>query len=533
MTVTHTDNFFIQALARAASCQEHRRHKSTLREATTLTAKHHRTQKTSVLCSERKEYKSTTAGGPLKRIKQFAERELKALVDYYGINLETGPEPEPLDDSPLIWNVGDDHQPWPVKEDIHTTYIEKLEELLKDQETPHHQVYDAYRLLPSPGVVYLRKKTIHDLLNHLSIVERADQASMQRFLSILDDMKKAHIHIKHSEWTSAIYFAGRSLGKVTTDEVQSALYIWRDMEKRAGVKAGAVTLNVLFDIAVKAGKYTLAETFLKEMQARKLKVHRHFRVSLLYYYGVLQNGNGVRRTYQEIVSSGDIVDTVVMNAVIAALIRAGEPSAAEHVFERMKRLHATRTQSKPIPRGWRERRLLGLDMTYKSRRLAEIGDLEKQKELQDQASIAPDSRTYALLIRYYASTAGNIDRVQELLREMQYNQVPIEGAVYIVTLYGFNSFGGVRYSSWTRDKLEKIWAEYLKSVQCGVQRTWLSSMSVIVALRAFNKCTDPERTLQAWEEARRIWEPTPEELEKVLGVLRRLVPEHPFFHGNL
>ena len=333
---------------------------------------------------------------------------------------------------------------------------------------------------------------------------------MQRFLSILDDMKNAHIHIIRSEWTSAMYFAGRCMGRVSADEVQSALYIWRDMEKRAGVKGSTVTLNVLFDVAVKAGKYTLAETFLKELQARKLKLHRHFRVSLLYYYGVLQDGNAVRKAYQDLVSSGDVVDTVVMNSVIAALIRAGEPSAAEHVFERMKRLHATRTHPRQNPWNWRERRQAGLHLTYEGRKLHELGDLKRQKHFQDQALIAPDSRTYGLIIRHHASTAGNIDRVQDLLRDMQYNQIPIDGTIFIVVLYGFSSFGGVRYSSWTRDKLENLWSQYLQSVEVGVQRTWFSSMSVIVALKAFRKCTDAERTLQAWQEVQQIWHPSPE-----------------------
>jgi pentatricopeptide repeat protein len=304
------------------------------------------------------------------------------------------------------------------------------------------------------------------------------------------------------------------------------------MEKRAGVKGGVVTMHVLFDMAVRSGHYDLAETFLKEMGARKLKFHRHFRVSIIYYYGVMRDGDAVRRAYHDLVSAGDIVDTVVMNAVIAALFRAGEPAAAEHVFERMKRLNATKSNPRHIPRNWRERRLLGLQLTHDVKNLP-IEDTDKRKMLQEQAPIAPDSRTYGLLIRHHSATAGNVDRVLELLREMELNQVPIEGTIFIVILYGFNSYGGVRYSSWTGDKLEDVWLQYIKSVQESIPRTWFSSMSVIVALKAFSKCTGAERTLQAWEEVRRVWEPEPEELQQVLKVLRRLVPEHSFFNANV
>ncbi|KAF2662144.1 hypothetical protein K491DRAFT_773282 [Lophiostoma macrostomum CBS 122681] len=528
------DSFFIQALVRAGSCQEHRRNMSASRRILPFPTKHHKTRRRHSVTLERKELKSTKSeGGPFKRVRQFAKGELQALVDYYGIKIDSEPEPEPelLDDGPLIWNVGDDHQPWPVKEPIQTVIIEKLEELIRDESSSHAEIYTCYRLLPTPRIVYLRSKTIRAMLHHLSIVERPNQRSMHRFLSILDDLKTAHIHVTRSEWTTAIYFAARSLGKVSADELQSALYVWRDMEKRADIQGGFVTLNVLFDAAVKAGKYTLAETFIKEMHARKLKFHRHFRISLLYYYGVMGSGDAIRRTYQELVEAGDVVDTVVMNAVIASLIRAGEPTAGEHVFERMKRLHAAKSNPSPMPHDWRERRLLGLKLTHESGKLDK--DTEQYEDLQDSAPMAPDSRTYGLLIRHQAATAGNIDRVTELLEEMARDSVPIDGTIFIVILYGFNSFGGVRYSSWTRDKLERVWSEYLASVQDGLERTYFSPMSVIVGLKAFRRCTNPERTLRAWEEVQQIWKPKPDESEKVLTALRRLVPKHPFFNGNM
>ncbi|KAF2872327.1 hypothetical protein BDV95DRAFT_569482 [Massariosphaeria phaeospora] len=539
-SVEHMESFFIQALVRAGSCPAHAKHISTLRDTIPFSTRHHKTRRRGSAQGVRRDFKSpkTTRAGPLARVGQFARKELEALVDYYGIDFERGVEKDDIqDEGSLIWNIGDDHEPWPVRNPDDALLIDKLEKLLEDEESPHEEVYDTYRLLPRPGVVYLCTKTIRRLLHHLSVVERPSQIHMQRFLSVLDDMKSAHIHISRAEWTSAIYFAGRFMGKVSAHQVQSALYIWRDMEKRAGVKGGPVTFNVLFDVAVKAGKYTLAETFLKEMQARKLKLHRHFRVSLLYYYGVQQNGDRVRRTYKELVEAGDIVDTVVMNAVIAALFRAGEPTAAEHVFERMKRLKATRT-STSFPHTfykqgtWRERRLLGLHLTHEGRHLTESAELEKWEDLQNTAPIAPNARTYGLLIRYHAATAGNIDRVQELLEEMRYHKIPIQGTIFIVIIYGFSSFGGVRYSSWTRDKLESLWKAYIQSEQDKVDRTWFSSMSVIAALKAFKKCTTAERTMQAWEEVRKVWEPGSEELEAVLQALRRLVPQRGFFDEN-
>ena len=482
-----------------------------------------------------------TAKVYFSRIKRFAQRELKALVDYYGIEIDTEKKEEKHQDyGKLIWNVGDMHEPWPLRHEDDAAHVHQLEMLLKDDEASHDDVFDTYRKLNQPGVVYLRIETIRLLLHHLSIVERPSLLAMQRFLSVLDDMKTAHIHIIRSEWTSAIHLAGRAMGNVSDENVQSALHLWRDMENRAGVKGGFVTLNVLFNVAVKAGKFSMAEALLNELQVRKLDLHRHFRVSLLYYYGVLRNGNAVRRTYQQLVSAGDIVDTAVLNAVIAALIRAGEPVAAEHVFERMKHLHA---HKKSFPHGpfyfnrtWRQRRLLGLHFTHEAQRLARTGETAQLKELQDTAPVAPNSRTYALLIRHQSSTVGNIDRVDELLKEMRYNSVPLEGTIFIVIFRGFNSFGGVRYTSWTANKLEKIWAQYLKALRQDLERTFVSSIAVIAALKAFRTCTNPRRTLQAWEEIRQFWQPNEAEHEDVMKTLRNLVPrsaqEQGFFDEN-
>ncbi|OAL47162.1 hypothetical protein IQ07DRAFT_590029 [Pyrenochaeta sp. DS3sAY3a] len=536
-----TEDVFIKALALAGSCPKHARHISTHQNSKQNSARHPKTQQRGKWrFYDRREFgTSPECRGPFNKVRKFAEHELKALVDYYGIKLDTRPEEPVPDGGSLVWNVGDAHQPWPLRDEADTVHVKRLEKLLEDDEAPHDQVFETYRKLPTPGVVYLTIETIRTLLRHLSIVERPTPLAMQRFLSVLDDMKAAHIHIIESEWTSAIHLAGHATGYFSTDGLQSALYIWRDMEQRAGLKATFVTLNVLFTVAVKAGKYTLAETFMKELQARNLPFYRHFRISLLYYYGVLQNGDLVRKTYQELVSAGDVVDTVVLNAVIAALIRAGEPSAAEHVFERMKRLNAERLRPAPghvfFRRNWRDRRQLSLMLTHEARQYKAVGDDEQLKQLQDYAPVAPDSRTYALLIRHHAGTIGDYDRVNELLQEMRYNSVDIEGTIFIVIFHGFNTFGGARYTSWTHDRLEKLWKQYLKALKNDPDRTWLSSMAVIAALKAFSKCADEDRTLRAWEEIRPLWHPNERDLESVMTVLRKLVPnrDHGFFDENI
>ncbi|PVH95513.1 hypothetical protein DM02DRAFT_600717 [Periconia macrospinosa] len=530
-----SDNFFIHALARAASCPQHRiqiPHKTS--GPGLPRAKRQGGRKRKGRTADEPEERRFR---PFRRVRQFAQRELKALVDYYGPGFEDYKEEIFEDDSPLVWNVGDDHQPWPFKNPQDEDSVKRLEELLKNEEASHTDVFDTYKQLPAPGVAYLTANTIRRMLHHLSVLERPTPTAMQRFLSILDDMKYAHIHVTRSEWTTAIYLAGRFMGTVTSEHVNHALQLWRDMEKRAGIRGGVVTMNVLFDIAVRAGKYQLAETFLREMEYRRIRYHRHFRVSLIYFHGVQQNSDAVRKTYHDLVTTGEIVDVVVLNAVIAALLRCGEPSAAEHVFERMKRLAAIKDTNFFAPdaplrfnmRIWRGRRTAGLHITKRSRELMRKNAPEdaaaELKDLQDAAPVAPNSRTYSLLIRHAAHTTGDLDRIMSLLREMGYNAVPVEGTTFIVILHGFCSFGGVRYSGWTLTRLEQTWQEYLGAVEQKLERTWVSRLAIVAALRAFHKCgAGEERLMRVWEEAKGLWvDAQPDEIEGCLRILRMLV----------
>ena len=155
---------------------------------------------------------------------------------------------------------------------------------------------------------------------------------MLRYLSLIDDMQMAKLPITKSEWSSAIYLAGRSFGRVTQSDMAHAFRLWRQMEQEAGVKASYVTFNILFDIAVRAGKYALADSILREMHSRGLRLNRLGRVGLIYYHGIRGDGDAVRKTYRDFVDSGEIVDTLVLNCVIAALMNAGEPTAPSRLM---------------------------------------------------------------------------------------------------------------------------------------------------------------------------------------------------------
>ncbi|KAL8935273.1 MAG: hypothetical protein Q9216_005507 [Gyalolechia sp. 2 TL-2023] len=381
--------------------------------------------------------------------------------------------------------------------------IEDLQTLLDDKTSSHEQIYGVYCRLPSPGVQFLSAHYRILLFHRLSVIEVKNRKAMLRYLNLVDDMKEASLPMNRMEWNSAISYAGRCFWHVEASGVQDALLMWKEMEQEAGVRSGNVTFNVLFDIATKAGKFVLAEMILKEMQARGLEYNRFSYVGFIFYYGMKGDGGGVRRAYREFVEAGQIVDTVVMNCVIASLIRAGELPAAEQVYERMKRLLYEKT-AQPVPDSdWTYSRDLGrvLDKAARDAR----GDEQRLHRLQAEQYLAPNLRTFCIFIDHHVHTTGELRRVTALLEEMQSLQIPIHGRVFLKIFQGFWRHGGVKYTSWTRQRLETVWESLLVALDKELEDVHMMKWMVVWVIRAFAKCCGRERTLQIWEQVRDRW----------------------------
>lgn len=172
----------------------------------------------------------------------------------------------------------------------------------------------------------------------------------------------------------------------------------------------SVSLSILFDLSAKAGKFALAELILKEMRSRQLPLDRHARVGIIFYEGLRGNGQGVRRAYHDFVNSGEIVDTVVLNCVIASLLRAGEPAAAQQVYERMKRMHAQKTGSEEVPfLDWQATR--DITAVLRTAAIEFKYQPEKLKTLQAEQSLAPNLRTFNIFLDYHIQETGSLTAV--------------------------------------------------------------------------------------------------------------------------
>ncbi|KAA8574327.1 hypothetical protein EYC84_005814 [Monilinia fructicola] len=354
--------WFISSLARAGHCHKHS--PKPLHPVTFFTS--HRPNvstnglRSTKLIPRRRNYTDNTQSEAeekktINEANQTRE-ELMELVDqYHGYSYT---HQLPIVESPNLYQpsngphlrVSDEeedewpppHQAWP-SDDETKKKLKELESALKHfYSTDAETVYQIYRELPEPRVPYLEANLRHMLLRHLSIVERKDEQSMLRYFSVVDDMKSTAIPLSVSEWTSAISFASKYVAKATEVEVESALKMWREMEHIAGVKGNNATFNVLYDVACKA--------------ARGFEYNRFHYVSMIFTCGLKGDGDGARAAYAALVDAGEIVDTVVLNAMISALIKSHEPSAALNIYERMKVMHAERAGTQEWHRHFKNRR---------------------------------------------------------------------------------------------------------------------------------------------------------------------------------
>ncbi|CZT06274.1 hypothetical protein WAI453_006288 [Rhynchosporium graminicola] len=409
---------------------------------------------------------------------------------------------------------------WPPDAETKNWLDELAIHLRTHPEADPQEIYEIYRALPEPRAPYLPPDLRGQLLHHLSVVERKNELSMLRYLSVIDDMKRNNIPLSVSEWTSAISFVASYVHRITETEVEAALQMWREMEKVSGVKANENTFNVLFDAACKAGKFVLAEMVYKEMEARGLPANRYHHVSLIFYYGLKKNANAVRAAYIRLVEAGEIVDTVVINAVISAFILASEPVAAEDVYEKMKRMHLGKEHANLHSRDWRKRRTVNISLKH----LGRTNKNGRKSKYQSESIVAPDLQTFRILISYTAVQAGDLQSTARLLNEMKLFGLGLHHSMFHEVFRGFAVHGGVRYSEWDEARLESVWLSLLKALDDGAEGLELTKWLIYWVLWAFGKCAGKKRALAAWDEIREKWTHRSEEdLDYVLGCLRAVL----------
>ncbi|KAL2434392.1 hypothetical protein ABEF95_001935 [Exophiala dermatitidis] len=358
-------------------------------------------------------------------------------------------------------------------------------DLLLDDRSSNAALFQAYKRLPQPGVAFLPRGVVRVFLQRMATPWQKSEKSMIRYLSLIDDMQKAGLPITKAEWASAIYLAGRSFTRVTEADMVNSFRIWKQMEQEAGVKAHHVTFNILFDIAVRANKYTVAQMVLKEMHDRGLRLNRLGRVSVIYYHGLRGDGDAVRKAYRDFVDAGEIVDTLVLNCVIASLFNAQEPAAAEQIYERMKSLQLELRRGKrgdgssvlyrkypgPGPE------VIEHEMAANSlgRTLLSASRLKQtlpghHEQLQNVMPLTPDHTTFRTMISYHVNVSGNLNRITVLMDEMStLFKLPFQSITFQLLFKGFALHGATSDpdATWSVKRLDMVWDACRRAIKEG------------------------------------------------------------------
>ena len=396
--------------------------------------------------------------------------------------------------------------------------------VLENADCDHEDAYQAYLLLPAPGISHLSEEQIRLFLRRLSTSQKKSPQEALHYLSVVDEMASRNIPMTQGEWNSAIAFCGQCFAWIGSREVEEALLTWKKMEYEAKIHSSNVTFNILFDMAAKAGKFVLADMILKEMRVRGLEYNRFFRVGNIYFNGLRGDGDGVRRAYGELVEAGEVVDTVVMNCVIAALISAGELASAENVYDRMKRLISNYAgKLLPSPRKWQEERGLGrlFDRIARNSRQEACSkkDEARLSLLNERISIVPNMHTFNILIEHHVSHTGDLHRISAILSDMQSYGVAINGRVFLKIFKGFSKHGQQPLTAWTLHRLESVWSSLLVALDEGKEDVWVGKWMTIWIVRAFNQCAGRSWALHVWEKLQARQRPEHEDLENAYAIL--------------
>lgn len=265
-------------------------------------------------------------------------------------------------------------------------------------------------------------------------------------------------------------------------------------------------------MASKSDTPVLAKWILKEMDNRGIAPDRFTHTTLITYHGLRGDAESARGAYRALVDAGEIVDTVVLNAVMTALYRCREPQSAEYIYGNMKRAHLEPLGVEAAPTDWRGKR----EWAGRLKRAASRREYMKEFKV----SMAPDVYTFNMLVLHHARM-GNYGMAVEFFAEMPGCGVAPDETVFVALLKGFYWYGGQRNSPWTEERLDAV-VRMVFDEGRGIE---MERSLAVWMLRAVAKVYNSKaKVLRAWEIVVRRWERQGGEVDvAVVEVLRELV----------
>lgn len=391
-----------------------------------------------------------------------------------------------------------------------------------EDEASSAAVYAEYTRLGEPRLALQIHGLRHDLLRSLSQGVKRNAKNMLRYLSVVGAVKNCGYALSRGQWNAAMSFASRYVGSSTETEVEAALGIWREMEHIANIKANGVTFNILFDVSTKAGNFTLAEMLYREMENRRIPFNRYHNVSLIYFFGMMLNADGVRAAYREMVEAGEVIDKVVLNCVIAGLLRCGDEAGAERVYEKMRTWRSNKRW--PQPQAYSTHKAVTKALIMFARVARQHPEL--RGGFQVAAPMMPDLQTYRVLVRHYGVRVGRINDVARYLDDMKYFRIPLHGSIFLALFKAFALHGSASVADWGPERLFGVWEALLGALDSQSEGLYVDTWLVHWVLRAFAKLGQRRMILDVYAELAARWNLDEEKREFMMQFLHRLLRKH-------
>ncbi|KAJ5569892.1 uncharacterized protein N7459_009322 [Penicillium hispanicum] len=366
-------------------------------------------------------------------------------------------------------------------DDVEIPAVAALVELLpsSNEVTPQY-LFRLYREMPSPGVAHLSKRSRGSLLRRFANPPNRRWADARRFLALVEDMVSTGLPMSRAMWSSAIHMCGRSNnGKVSKRRLVNAIGMWQQMEHVAGIPADSVVFHILCDTAIKANQFMVAERLENEMQKRGIRYSREGFVSKIHSRGIMRDVDGIRQTFDDFVSAGEFVDTVVLNCLMSSFLRAGDTRTAEQIYAQMiQSQQDARESDSSMGLVSTDLPSLSSEFTFYRTKTREMGRMLKMAQslhnslpayhraVQNALSMTPDTRTFYIILQHYARYTGNLDKFMNVVQDMESTfRIPPRHLIYLLLFEGFGSHGRRRNTAWTAEKLRLTFLGFLRAVR--------------------------------------------------------------------
>ncbi|KAJ3481769.1 hypothetical protein NLG97_g7739 [Lecanicillium saksenae] len=420
---------------------------------------------------------------------------------------------------------------FPTEEDMHRTSaatqatVEKLckavwRRLRYREHVSLERIFATYQELPEPRMLNLTAVWRSELLRVMGLPKKRDETSMLRYFSLVADVKNAGLTLNGRQWNYALAFATKYTSRIRTRQFESAMRLWSEMEREGNQSANEVTFNILFDAASKSGNFTLADMLYKEMEDRGYHFNRFHHISVIYYFGLQRDADGVRAAYKEMVEAGELVDAIALNAVIVGLLRSGEEGAAEDTYRRM------RAGGQIAPKQPETNYMVDKAIT---KALIMLSAVAKQhpslkSNFQRSVRISPGLRTFKLFIEHYAVRVGNLGKVVYFLEEMKSQGIPLHPTVFLQIFQGFFVHGGHPGSEWSEQRLDSVVnAFYQAQDEMGAESFHIDKWVVIWLLKAVKRCSSQQKLESAFDKISARWDVPIERRMEVLTICDKIV----------